>query len=309
MTTQLRRFVALLALVVMTSACSGGSPTSPTPTQPGPPVQTVLKVAAEYTGEPVAGASVWSENPKQFGTTNAQGEVIFPNAPVEGTRIQIEHSGFTSPSIHKVNAQHIYGLLPNRGDVPEEFVVDFIFGGSTQTGSAKKPRNNALDIVLDDDHFRTSTVVGSFQRVCQKIEAVGYACRVHQSIDAIQGLGSTTRGTLVIFRYGGAEGDTTLQWTGGGTDHTYTMRGDTSGMGSESANLTKLITPLGLKHHSWPNGGASTRQIAADFSAWEKRAIAIYKPRTEPTCYSDKVQLPVAGVFGDTCSYQTPFVK
>jgi hypothetical protein len=304
---QSRPFVALLALGLLTSACGGGSPTGPTP-NPGPVQEppssgsaASVQVISASTGLPLAGATVSVEKQNMSAVTNGEGKATFPQAFNPSSRIMIEAPGYLT-RIASQNATGVYDVLGPRGDVPDEFIKEFIMHDSLGRGNSIKPRNNRIDIVLDNDIFRTEDIVRAHENVCAKVRAVGYGCSVYLETPPING-------TLAIFRYDPTASQEMRQTSGAGTHTTWILTSDIRPMRSEPSIISKMVWVLGLGSHSEPSGAASKVQVTADFSSLEKQAIALYMPRQESVCFEDKVMLPVANVFGATCSYQAPFVK
>lgn len=297
------RLIRLLVFLAIASACTSGTtssgPTGPTTTAAAP-IETAMQVIAETTGQPIAGATVRVEKGNKEGTTDASGKVAFQSVDPT-TRIQIEAMGYLT-RITTIQQPGVYGLLGPRGDLSAEFLQEFIFGDLTGRGNSRKPQNNRIDVVLDDPIFWGSDVEVPFASVCRHIQAVGYGCDVFNSIPP-------RNGNLVIFRYGGTEGQTTSLWQGGNTDRIWTIRGDDGmkAMRNENAVISKLVSNLGLFYHSQPGGAASKVSVSADFSELEKRAIALYMPRKTETCYEDGVMLPVPGYMGGVCGQQVPF--
>jgi len=297
----LRAVSALLALVVTftLSACSSTSPTAPTPSGASAGAVIAVKVVSEMTGAPIIGAFVSTEKPKLSGVTNAEGKISFEG--VEPTsRIEIVAHGYLT-RVASLSPSGEYGLLGPRGDVSDAFIQEVVMGDALGRGNTSKPRKNRIDIVLENEVFWTEEIMRAHNNVCARIQAVGFGCDIYREMPA-------RNGTLVVFRYGGESGQTELVWHGAGTDHIYTMRGDfTMQMRNEPTVISKMVTAIGLRHHSWPSGAASKVRASADFSDWEKQAIALYLPRQEETCFEDKVKLPVPGYFGANCQYQVPF--
>lgn len=291
--------IAFLALVtLLTIASCSGSPTQPTPPTPGALGPTV-QVVSESTNRPIAGATVRAEDPKMSLTTDAEGKAQFPQALTRVSRLQIEAQGYLTREAAQ-NSSGVYGLLGPRIDVPDEFIQAFIMGGAG--GNSYKPVKNRIDIVLEDKVFQTEEIKTAFNNVCGRIRAVGYGCDVYLTTPPLNG-------TLVSFHYGGETAQTALKSSAHGADSFWTVGGDIRTMSSEPAIISKLIWSLGLYNHPYPDGAASTSRVTADFSAWEKQAIALYLPRSGSVCFEDRVMIEVPSHQGATCAFQAPFEK
>ncbi len=156
---QSRAFVvALLALIVVTSACSGGivHPTSPSltvPTTSGN--QRVIRIVSGETFQPVAGAKVTLRaTVPEIKVSDDDGRVVFDNA-TRTSPITIETEGFLTRET-VLEEQEEFSLWPVRAGFTAEFTQALIYGNLS---TLMRPVNSTIDLAFAPELVNNARVI------------------------------------------------------------------------------------------------------------------------------------------------------